>query len=213
MRHAFYKYPHTFPIYADLFICCPPLWIAALFARRVPRTWLILLGVIGLQCLFLPVVHYVLLILPFLCIMAAMGYQNERELLRGWVLILLIFPVIRAAKDFILPWRNVFGMRAYGISDGTEMANVVKSAGPLVAPIWCSYPQLYFLMGWKPPTFDFINIAQIDDLGTVDLSKINTAIEALPYPYAFHLSGWSYQDLPLKRGQFTKLRIWRRNGK
>lgn len=216
-KNALYLPPHT---YVDLFSPIPALWILACFAPRI-SLWHIVLGLFLIVFFLVPVSRYCLPVIPFLCLLAVQGYQVLKDRLptsRFLAVIIFLFilslpAIAHIPMDIIRPWRA----RPYGLMDTRYIAS--KLPETLESPIWTNDCSLYLFMGWRVPTFDLFNAAEVPgppiDWGNPPFSGIKTRVELLPTatPMGHEpdvIPGWTTEIIPLERGAFTKLRIRRK---
>lgn len=197
---------------AIVFVIFPALIFTALFAKNRPKTWMYFIALTSFLILLVPVDHYMIPIVPFLSMLAADAIKEER-VPRWWYVAILLIPTLRwLAGPLVSPW-GPFGRRQYGIMDMYDEAALVKNLN-LKPPIWTAWPSIYFINNWAPIGNSFIDMMQGGE--NIDWTKkpycdVNTKLYfSVDKKQPELMQGWAYEDIPLRRGQYHWLRVWRK---
>jgi hypothetical protein len=195
-----------------IFLTLLPLLVVAYgFVRDVPLAWIGVVCAYGLQTLFVPEKQFVLGMLPFICIMAVGSTRAKK--LPPWIWITAI-PLLFLALPRLTNQLGLFGRPPYGLMDDYYYADILKKRN-VQSPGWSNCFPLFYLMDWPVPGNDFLR--QIEWLREIDwdqkpYSELKTIVYFTPSAsLGFEKrEGWTYEDVPLSRGQYKEVRIWQK---
>lgn len=194
-----------------------PIIVIMIFVpKQFPRPYSVVVDFFTPILIAVPEGHFVLGMLPFLCLMAVAAIRSKQ----AWLESNLWFIGIAAAcllMPLTVKFFNQIGVtgRVYGLMDAYDSAALIRDEAPLKEPIWTNWPNLYFVLGVAVPGNDFL--AQIQACGkNLDFHKepyksANTRIYLSHGRFDFEKpEGGTWKDYPLERGQYKTMRIWRR---
>ena len=137
--------------YFALICICPSLIFICLFARRVNTSWLIVISLVGLENLVTPNTHYMLIAVPFLCLIAGNALIAEkRKSVLAISAILSIVLFIRMGAAVIRPF-GIMGLQRYSI------AEVYKQARNMPYDPYTHLTASFIINNWPLPTNSFLD--------------------------------------------------------